>query len=248
MFAPSVTGSDRSTTTRSGWNVATAAIRDRSSATMPTVSNSVSNRLWTPSSMFKWESATSTRPDFMTGRHLNQWPHARPPLAERGALVAVQPGHVGQWGRVSQELTRTQLAELRDLGCALRNAGQREMFSWRMAYWTSSAVVWMPRAARMRARRNSAVRGEIFRIDATSLAERTSARSCKTSRWRRVNREASSGVRADASRYDSNNSPATIGDTYVWPRSASRSAVTSSDGAECFRTKPDAPASRARRA
>src|SRR5262245_19233980 len=124
MFSPSVTGSDKSTITRSGSNVATAATRERSSATMTTVSNRVSSRPWTPSSMFKWASPPSTRPVFMSGPHVKPVSRARSG-DPAGALVTVQRRRVGRWGMVPQEVTWTQLADLRDLSCALRSAGRR---------------------------------------------------------------------------------------------------------------------------
>src|SRR5262249_32979210 len=70
-----------------------------------------------------------------------------------------------------------RLAILRESRCALRSAGQTEMMPARMAYWISSAVLPTPRASLRRALWNSAVRREMCRRAAISLAERPSVTS-----------------------------------------------------------------------
>ena len=81
-----------------------------------------------------------------------------------------------------------------------------------------------------------------------AFADWPSANSCRISRCRGVSRATGLPVFSGSRFMACNTSPASAGVRYVLPSRAARMAPISSAGAECLRTNPEAPRSKARRA
>ena len=78
------------------------------------------------------------------------------------------------------------LAKATGIAFRCTQSGQTEQMPVRIAYWISSTVLCRPSVSIRRALWNSAVRREMRRMDAISLAEQPSVTSWRTSRWRSV--------------------------------------------------------------
>src|SRR5580693_7065583 len=109
-----------------------------------------------------------------------------------------------------------------------------------MAYLINSAVVRMPSLVIMLVLWNWAVFTAMPSFDAISFAERPSATSRSTSRWREVSLGA-------GARSEERASLAIEELTYALPLITSHIAVSNSAAADRFRTYPEAPARKASR-